>query len=126
MSNTAIICLGANAYNKQQALEAATQFVSTLGIITADSNNFISEPEPATQQSVPYLNRIIKISTALSQQSLVTLSKKYESEIRAKHIHPTIAVDIDIVNFNGTILRQKDTSSTYYQKGLILAGISNE
>lgn len=125
-SSSAIICLGASSLLKIEAVEAAFAFIATLGTITADSGGFLSDPEFSPDCTPLYQNRVLTLTTTLTHAELHRLSKDYETAVRTAHTGEGVAVDIDIVVFNGHIYREKDAASDYFRKGLDLAGIKDK
>ena len=116
--NEAIISLGANTPDAAAALTAALDFVGLLGSVAVASGTFRSEAE-GRADAPAYLNNILILATSLSLDNLARSTKEYESGVRHRAAaEPLVAIDIDIVSFNGTILRPEVVASRYYSKGI--------
>lgn len=120
--NTAMICLGANTPDAFSRLSEAEDFVLSLGGDYALSGTYRTAPEYAGS-SEPYLNEIIRLSTQFSLEELKERTKSYESAVRA--VLPSwweglVNLDIDIVEWNGKVVRMADATSAYYRTGLSL------
>lgn len=113
-----LICLGANTCDKEAAIAAAYDVVARLGIVTADSGVYPSPPEGTPANAEPYDNRLIKLNTELTFTELLRTCKAYESNVRAGHHDGGVAIDIDIITYDGAILRPKDWASAYMSTGL--------
>lgn len=122
--NTATICLGSNASDAPAHIARAVAFICTIASIRDDSGDYPSDPEHTATTAI-YTNRILEIGTALHYDRLHSLCKKYESTERAATVEEArVTIDIDIVIFNGAVLRPLDHASAYFNKGLALLAAS--
>ncbi len=119
--HTAVICLGASAATKLAAVDAAFGFIAAAGRIKADSGGFPSEPERIQGETLSYHNRVAILETTMDFESLRNLTKNYENGVRKAFRGPGVAVDIDIVLFDGEVLRPADAASAYFRRGMELA-----
>ena len=72
-------------------------------------------------ETAPYLNQIAILATQLSHDELAERTKRYQAEIRANNPYaPLVNIDIDIVEWNGTIMRPADARAAYYLQGLAM------
>ncbi len=140
--NKAYICLGSNAPLGAAAIDAAVLFVAENGSIVADTGKYPTEPE-YDPRSPRYLNRILVLETELNLVSLSAITKSYETQKRIEVATAEssqgcfrrycevdgpkiVAIDIDIVEWNGEILRPSDKVAAYYRKGIsILDGLKS-
>lgn len=118
--NTATICLGSNASDAPAHVARAVGFISTIARNRNDSGAYPSDPEQTATTAI-YTNRILEIDTDLHYDDLHRLCKEYESGIRSAVVEEArVTIDIDIVVFNGAVLRPLDHTSAYFNKGLAL------
>ena len=118
MNNEAIICLGGNTADIHSRIEAAEGFMATLGEVMASSGRYRTAPEYAGE-SEPYLNEVMKLSTNLDIEELRKRTKDYERAVREQNTAaPLVNLDIDIVVWNGTVIRPKDAVAAYFKQGL--------
>lgn len=115
--NTAILCLGSNLR------EAHTARIQEANRSLQDNGCYVMAATPLYGSASNYLNQVIEIETALSYDELHKLTKETENilgrtlEMKKNGVVP---IDIDIVLFNGEILRTLDYNSDYFQKGYSL------
>lgn len=122
--NKAIICLGANVACADANIENATQFLSTLGTIHRTTPLYPTAPEHCGDVP-PYLNRVIELHSGTDYAQLRDATKQYEKRIRdMRATAPLVAVDIDIVLWNGTVLRAADADSQYFRQGCQMIDIT--
>lgn len=116
--NHAIICLGSNSGHAADRIASARDLVATLASIEASTTPYRTEPEYAGD-AAPYLNMLLQARTPLSLAELESLTKEYQTSVRsADACRPLVAIDIDIVEWNGTVIRPADAASQYYRMGL--------
>lgn len=116
--NDAVICLGGNAACSSSLIEAAETFLSAVGTVVAKSGVYSSAAEFVASDS-NYLNEVLVLRTALDYSGLHKSTKAFETDLRAVHAHaPLVSIDIDIVLWNGEIMRPRDAASAYFLAGL--------
>lgn len=119
-THTALICLGANVPDAEARISAATDLLCTLGLLISCTPAYPTAPEYAGE-TVPYLNRLLELSTTHTFDELSELTKSYQTAVRtAADTAPLIAIDIDIVIWDNEIKRPTDFNSAYFRKGLPL------
>lgn len=119
-TNIATICLGANTPDAAERLARAYSVLTVLGAIVNATPPYPTAPE-YVGETAPYLNQIAILATQLSHDELVVRTKQYQAEIRANNPYaPLVNIDIDIVEWNGTIMRPADTRAAYYLQGLAM------
>ncbi len=121
----AIICLGSNSSCRAGAVGDAFAFMSTLGIVIADSGGYMTPPEGTPADAEPYFNRLVMLRTDMDAASLQRRLKEYETPVRMAYTGAGVAVDLDVVVFDGDILRHHDFDAAYFRKGLQLAGLGH-
>lgn len=120
MPNIAIICLGANGTDAAEQLEKAFATIQTLGTVVKSTPVYPSDPEYA-RDIAPYLNRIVLLHTDSTYSLALQYTKNYQTLVRARAgIAPLVAIDIDIVVWNGATVRPGDAKARYYLKGIMM------
>lgn len=116
----ALLCLGSNTPDALRRLADARELLGGLGVTERETPVYESDPEYAGE-TVPYCNQLIWMSVEIGFDAFEKATKSYQSRIRAiASAAPLVAIDIDIVEWNGTVLRPKDAQSAYFRKGLSL------
>ena len=70
---------------------------------------------------MPYLNCLLEVTTAHTFNELSAVTKSYQTAVRtAAAAAQLIAIDIDIVVWDGEVKRAADFNSAYLRKGLPL------
>lgn len=109
----AILCIGSNVLAAREMIEHA------ISSLYENGAHIIARSEVYTV-SLPYYNCVTEISTDSGLPELVSLTKSLEKEMgRNKYMKAMsiVPIDIDIVIFDGVILRQSDYSSDYFMLG---------
>lgn len=122
MYNSALICLGANDADASEQIVNASTFLESLGEVWKATPIYPSDAEYAGD-SAPYLNRLVILKTYHDYEALLSATKQYESGVRARAHQRYVAIDIDIVEWNGAIMRPADAAARYFRKGLNLFNI---
>ena len=118
LSNNAIICLGANTPDAAEQLAQARTVLETLGTVKRQTEPYPTAPEYVTEGPA-YLNQLIELETTLTYQSLHDQSKDFEGDVRRFFkAGKLVPIDIDIVIWNGKILRPADAKASYFKEGL--------
>ncbi len=86
---------------------------------------YLTAPEYAGETE-PYLNQIVVLATYMSFDELTARTKDYQTKTRAANPYsPLVNIDIDIVEWNGEIVRPTDAAAAYYRQGIArLANLS--
>ncbi len=123
--NKAIICLGANTPDAAERLARAFSALSIMGAIVDAVEPYLTAPEYAGETE-PYLNQIVVLATYMSFDELTARTKDYQTKTRAANPYsPLVNIDIDIVEWNGEIVRPTDAAAAYYRQGIArLANLS--
>lgn len=116
----ALICLGANTPDAPERLAAARELLRGIAVIDRETPVYESDPEYGGE-TVPYHNQLLWLTVTVGYDTLATTTKNYQTEVRLMaHAAPLVAIDIDIVEWNGVVLRPNDAQARYFCKGLSL------
>lgn len=120
--NKAVICIGSNLPDKREAMIAnADDFLASTGTILSSSGTYDSTPEECPCEGVPvYPNEVLLFETAFDLPRLISDIKQWErlaGRSKESDTRCHIAIDIDVVCWNGDILRPTDFSRTYFRRG---------
>ncbi len=118
--NIALISLASNTPDKQSQMRKAFEELREMGIIAEASSIYETAPWGNPNQK-NYLNAVAQINTTIGYDELNdTLKKQEKAHGRTPDSKRTgeIPLDIDIVVWNGEILRPKDYNRDYFKIGL--------
>lgn len=114
----ATICLGANTPDAPERLARAYSVLTILGAVVRSTAPYPTAPEYAGETE-PYLNQIVVLATQLSLNDLCSRTKAYQTQVRADNPYaPLVNIDIDIVEWDGRVLRPADAAAAYYRQGI--------
>ncbi|MDE6040258.1 MAG: 2-amino-4-hydroxy-6-hydroxymethyldihydropteridine diphosphokinase [Muribaculaceae bacterium] len=127
MSHKATICIGSNTPDSARRLFAAVEYIVCCAQVEDTSGQYQSEAEfQGHHPGVPlYMNEVLKLRVDESYEDFQARLKRYEGDVRAESSmrYPgLVGVDIDIVVWDGVVLRPRDVSSRYFRRGLELLG----
>lgn len=115
--NIVIISIGSNIHpeaNINEALKllgASTDIIKTSSFIVTKPVGMINQPD--------FTNGAVKVSTSLSLESLTTLLKGIEAQLKRDRSQPKFGprtIDLDIVAWNGTIVDEDYHSRDFLRK----------
>lgn len=118
MNNAVVLSIGSNSADREAQMTNCIAWLRGIATPTKLSSVYNS---PASNGKDPdYLNAVAEIATALTHPELTKLLKDYERQCgrtpQSKALG-SIPIDIDIVMWNGEVLRQKDFAQYYFAKG---------
>lgn len=118
MNNAVVLSIGSNSADREARMTNCIAWLRDNATLTKLSSVYNS---PASNGKDPdYLNAVAEIATALTHPELNNLLKDYERQCgrtpQSKSLG-SIPIDIDIVMWNGNVLRQKDFAQYYFAKG---------
>ena len=118
MNNAVVLSIGSNSADREAQMTNCIAWLRGIATLTKLSSVYIS---PASNGKDPdYLNAVAEIATALTHPELTKMLKDYERQCgrtpQSKALG-SIPVDIDIVMWNGEVLRPKDFAQYYFAKG---------
>lgn len=108
------IMLGSNTGNRKAMLDAAAEALRRHILITAETVD-IDNPD-YTGRGNDYLNRVVAGTTSLSQHALTAIIKDIEKSLgRDRSLRGVVAIDIDIVTFNDSVIKPDEYHSLPYR-----------
>ena len=111
MSHTAFISIGSNLGTpKENCIEAIDIISSNSDIKTISKSSFYQTAPVGNTEQDWFINSVIKISTQLSPDILLSVLLKIESQmgrIRKEKWGPRI-IDLDLLFYDNLIIKQKD------------------
>ncbi|HSX53479.1 MAG TPA: 2-amino-4-hydroxy-6-hydroxymethyldihydropteridine diphosphokinase [Patescibacteria group bacterium] len=108
----ALIALGGNLGNVQEAFAYALQQLETIGKIVAKSHIYRTAPVGGPPNQPDYLNAVVALDTDLSAQKLLEFLLKIESDygrVRHEKWGPR-TLDLDLLDYDGQIIDQPNLS----------------
>ena len=118
MNNAVVLSIGSNSADREAQMTNCIAWLRGIATLTKLSSVYNS---PASNGKDPdYLNAVAEIATALTHPELTKLLKDYERQCERtpqSKSRGSIPSDIDIVMWNGEVLRPKDFAQYYFAKG---------
>lgn len=114
----AIICLGSNVHPRTLNINLALKQLGK--IIYIDACSEVYETPSHTGFGDAYLNAVLRAKTEMDAEKLALISKEIEKEIGRTlqdSICGRVVMDIDVVGFDGKILRENDFNALHFQLG---------
>ncbi|MGM9802807.1 MAG: 2-amino-4-hydroxy-6-hydroxymethyldihydropteridine diphosphokinase [Muribaculaceae bacterium] len=116
--NTAILSIGSNTADSSTQMHLCVEWIKEHFNLTLLSGIYSS---PAINgKDNDYLNAVAAISTAHTHEQLVAIMKQYEQSCgrtpQSKALG-NIPIDIDVVLWNGEVIRPKDFAQNYFKIG---------
>ena len=118
MNNAVVLSIGSNSADRDAQMTNCIAWLRGIATPTKLSSVYNS---PASNGKDPdYLNAVAEITSTLTHPELTKLLKDYERQCgrtpQSKSLG-SIPIDIDIVMWNGEVLRPKDFAQYYFAKG---------
>ena len=113
-----VVVVGSNSADRKNFIKKALLFLSELGKI--ESCSTIYESPDILGRGNKYLNAVVQIDFKVTEKKLHERIKNFESHCGRDHSpqgSSVVPLDIDIVIWQGVVLRPKDFNSTYFQIG---------
>lgn len=114
----AVLVIGSNMGNRVETIKKALSFLENYCVIICQSD--IYENKDCLGSSKRYMNCVLELETLLNKDILSAKIKKYELSagrtLEGKK-RGEVAIDIDIVIWEDTILRPLDFNSVYFKLG---------
>ncbi len=114
----AYLSLGSNTPDRASRMESAIAFVSTIGLDMLVSE--IYQTAAVNGRDPDYLNAVVRIHTPLGREEVEALVKSWEKKSGRLPEHKctgSICIDIDLVIWDGEVLRPTDFYRTYFSRG---------
>lgn len=122
MSSIALISLGSNTPDKHTILADTINRIKELAEVTAQTPIYETDAE-GNITAAPYANALLQISTDTDYDTLLGTFKSWEQaagRTRQSKLQGIIPLDIDIISWNDTLLKERDMQFAYMQRGLKL------
>lgn len=117
--NKLIISLGSNSRDRELQMECAVQHLTQILSKTVMSD--IYESPAHNGVDAPYLNAVMLASTTKSIEEINAAFKQWEIECGRTAVSKQqgiIPIDLDVVVWNGEVIRATDYSRDYVSKGV--------
>ena len=117
--NKLIISLGSNSSDRERQMECAVQHLTQILSETVMSD--IYESPAHNGVDAPYLNAVMLASTTKSIDEVNAAFKQWEKECGRtpeSKSQGVIPIDLDVVVWNGEVIRATDYSRDYVSKGV--------
>lgn len=116
--NNVILSLGSNSHDSNEQMRRCIHWLQNTLQVTAKST--VYRTAATNGKDADYTNAVVAVGTSMPIDQLNGLMKQYERECgrtpQSKSLG-SIPIDIDIVIFNGQIIRPKDFAQTYFTLG---------
>lgn len=116
--NSLVISIGSNSHDRDWQIKHGIEWLKH------NLSNFrissVYNSEAVNQRDPDYLNAVISAGTRKNLDEISQLLKQYEmvcGRTPASKLEGNIPMDIDIVIWNGDVLRQRDFAQQYFQRG---------
>lgn len=117
--NEAVICIGSNVADKERITAHAVNILRTaFERDLRQSHSYINPSYNGIGDD--YLNMVVCGSTALTAEDMIELCHRLETEAGRTPLSKTIGImplDLDIVIWNGTVIRPFDYASPHFMQG---------
>ena len=118
--NTFAISLGSNSKDRSIQMNDAIQYLNSIfeGVLSST----IYETQALNGKDAPYLNAVAVANTHLSIVEATKLLKKWECQCgrtAESKLIGDIPIDLDIVVWNGEVVREKDFSCDFFTQGYL-------
>lgn len=116
--NVAVLSLGSNAERSGDMVDCAMGWLLSIDPDLRESAIYYTEP--LNGNGPQYANAVVEIRVASNLDELVELTKEFESACgrnSSAREKKEVPVDIDVVMFNGEIVRPRDFDCEYFKKG---------
>lgn len=116
--NSVVISLGSNVEDRMSRVAAAMTWIQSILRSTACSGIYETDDFHPTGRK--YCNAVMAGDTALSQSEIDTAVRLYELNAgrdESARLRGDVPIDIDLVIWNGTVLRPRDMEREYFLRG---------
>ncbi len=114
-----VLGLGSNCGDKAQNLKSAREYLIGVSDGVFHSSQIYETPD-AHGAPEKYFNLVMEMETLLGAETLTRLLKEYEvsaGRTSDARVLGRVPIDIDIVIFDGNIVRPKDFRQSFFQIG---------
>lgn len=126
MNKVAVISAGSNTTDREFRVQQAIEFL--LSNLTHASASSVYESPAHNGKDAPYFNAVVVGVTDLSLDDFKAKLKQYEADSgrdEITRIEGIVPIDLDIVMWDGRIIRENDFERPYFNRGyreLLTAG----
>lgn len=117
-TSTVVLSIGSNSRNSQEMIDRCVQWLDSSFRLTACASAYYT---PAINgKDADYLNTVAIIASTLQMTELSAMLKDYEKQCGRtpeSKLLGAIPIDLDIVMWNGDVVRPRDYSQEYFQIG---------
>lgn len=114
--NTFVISIGSNLPDGQRHVEKAIEWLRSIGH-SCESSSIYSTPS-INGDGTLYFNAVLRGIFPWNPEAMSERCKDYEASCGRIHIKGMpVIIDLDVVMFNGMVLRPKDASRSYFKLG---------
>ena len=116
--NRVVISLGSNVEDRMSRVAAAMTWIQSILRSTACSGIYETDDFHPTGRK--YCNAVMAGDTALSQSDIDTAVRLYELNAgrdESARLRGDVPIDIDLVIWNGSVLRPRDMEREYFLRG---------
>ncbi|MGN0228835.1 MAG: 2-amino-4-hydroxy-6-hydroxymethyldihydropteridine diphosphokinase [Muribaculaceae bacterium] len=115
---TVVLSIGSNTRNSQEMIDRCVQWLGSSFVLIACASVYST---PAINgKDADYLNTVAVIASSLPMVELSAMFKDYEKQCGRtpeSKLLGAIPIDIDIVVWNGDVVRPRDYCQEYFQIG---------
>lgn len=98
------------------AIERASEALAALGLVRP-SSTYRTDGVGVKSAGMVYHNAVFEFDTQLDADSLNAALKQYEEDNGRDRSTPVITIDLDLVVYDGEVLRPADFSHSYFLTG---------
>jgi|GEM_PF-709003 len=115
-----VVCIGSNVPGCAEEVSRAILWITGLMVTSRHTKPYPTVPEGSNSGCRPYLNAVLKGTTMLSAEELLTKFKAYE---RLRGRKPSdkqqgkIIIDIDLVVYGDMIVSREEFNAGYFIRG---------
>lgn len=116
--NSLVISIGSNSRDREWQMQHCIEWLkhSLSGTHVSTIYNSVA----INNRDADYLNAVMIAKTKKGLEEITALLKQYETvcgRTPASKLEGSIPIDIDIVMWNGDVVRQRDFAQQYFQRG---------
>lgn len=118
MGKVTVISVGSNSTDREWQIEKAVEFL--LSRLADASASSVYETQAFNGKDAPYFNAVVVGTTDMSLDELTKLLKQHEVEAGRDdmaRIEGIVPIDLDIVMWDGRIIRNDDFERPYFNRG---------
>lgn len=117
-----LISLGANMFDKEMQLNRAIEALRAISTIEAQTPIYHTAAEGSVE-AAPYANALLLVTIDADYETLRATFKRWEQQAGRtpqSKLRGEVPLDIDIVKWNDTLLKERDMQYDFMKQGLAL------